>query len=179
MASVQNTYSLPVGLRCLSTTEVAQGPGSITEHAQLAAIAKKGKKRTKSTGLEDKVAAGRAITSNVTKGPDSLFPDIRLMAAQQLDENGDRARFNDDLCLLGGTGGNVGQSPSGLKLYQSVGGAKELDKSADDACFNDPFDGGVALLGKQLPELCGCLDLLVDLVGEDALYHLREFFIEL
>ena len=173
------TYSLPVGLRSLSSAEVAQSPGCVPQHAQLAAVTKKSKQRAESASLEDKVTACGAVTSNVTKSPDGLLPDIRLVAAQKLDKDGDSTGLNNDLCLLCGTGGNVGKGPCCLELHQCVGGAQELYKSADNASLNNALDGRVALLRQELAELCGCLNLLVDLVGENALDHLGELLVEL
>lgn len=172
-------YRLPVGLGGLSPAEVAQGPGSVPQHAQLAAVAEQSKQRAESTGLEDKVAACGAVTGNVTKGPHGLLSDVRLVAAQKLDEDGDGASLDDDLCLLGRARGNVGEGPGGLKLHQSVGGAQELDEAGDDTRLDNALDGGVALLGQQLAELGRGLDLLVDLFGEDALDHLGELLVEL
>lgn len=60
-----------------------------------------------------------------------------------------------------------------------MGGAKEFDKTADNAGLNDALDGRVAFLGKQLSEFGGSLDLFVDLVRKYPLYHLGEFDVEL
>lgn len=139
------TYSVPVGLRGLATAEVAQSPGSVAEHAELTAVTKQGDQGLESAALEDKVSALRAVTGNVTKGPDGLLAHIGLGALEQLDKDGHGAGVDDNLCLLGGTRGDVGQGPGSLKLHQSVGRAKELDKAADDASLDDLFDRGVAL----------------------------------
>jgi hypothetical protein len=172
-------YCLPVGLGCLSPAEVAQGPGSVPEHAQLAAVAQKSEQRAKGAGLENEVAACGAVTSNVTKSPDSLLPDIRLVAAQKLDEDGHGTGLDDDLCLLCGAGGNVGEGPCCLELHQCVGRAQELDEAGDNAGLDNALDRRVALLRQELTELCGRLDLLVDLLGKHTLYHLRELLVEL
>ena len=172
-------YSLPVGLGGLSPAEVAQGPGCVPKHAQLAAVAEQGKQRAEGTGLEDEVAACGAVTGNVAKRPHGLLSDVRLVAAQKLDEDGDGTSLDDDLCLLCGARGNVGEGPCRLELHQCVGGAQELDEAADDTRLNHALDGRVALLGQELPELCRRLDLLVDLLGEDALDHLGELLVEL
>jgi hypothetical protein len=174
-----DAYRLPVRLGSLSTAEVAECPGGVPQHAQLAAVTEKSEERAESTGSENKVAARGAVTSNVTESPNGLLPDIRLVAAEQLDEDGDGASLNDDLCLLGRARGNVGKSPCGLKLDKCVGRAQELDKAADDTGLDDPLDGRVALLGQELAELGRGLDLLVDLLGEDALDHLGEVLVQL
>ena len=179
MRSSGASYRLPVGLRSLASAEVAEGPGCVPQHAQLAAVTQKGKQGAESTGLENKVAACGAVTGDVAKRPHGLLPDVRLVAAEQFDEDGDGTGLDDDLCLLCGAGGNVGEGPGGLELHQRVGGAQELDEAADHASLDNALDGGVALLGQQLAELCRRLDLLVDLFGEDALDHLGELFAEL
>lgn len=174
-----STYSSPVRLGGLATAEVAKCPSSIAEHAKLTAIAEKVKKRLKSTTAEDIVTAVRAVTSDVAEGPDGLFPDIRLGATKKLDENRDSTSLNDNLCLSGGAGCDVGQSPGSLELNQGVRGSQELDKTTNDASLDDLLDRGVALLGKKLSELgCG-LNLRIDLVREDTLHHLRKILIQL
>lgn len=159
----ERTHSLPVRLRGLSTAEVAQGPGRVPQHAQLAAVTEESQQRAESTGLEDEVAAGGTVTGDVAQSPDSLLPDIGLVAAEEFDEDGHSAGLDDDLCLLCGARGNVCEGPCGLELDQCVRGAQELDKAADDARLDNTLNGRVALLGEQLAELCGGLDLLVNL----------------
>jgi hypothetical protein len=174
-----DAYRLPVRLGSLSTAEVAECPGGVPQHAQLAAVTEKSEEWAEGTSSKNKVAARGAVTSNVAESPNGLLPDIRLVAAEQFDEDGDGASLNDDLCLLGGTRGNVGKGPCGLKLDKCVGRAQELDKAADDTGLDDPLDGRVALLGQELAELGRGLDLLVDLLGEDALDHLGEVLVQL
>lgn len=173
------TYGVPIRLRRLAAAEVAQGPGSVAQHAQLPAIVDEVQQRTQSTGVKDKVTALRAVTRNVTKGPDGLLTNIGLWAAQELAEDRHSTSLDNDLGLLGGTGGNVGQSPSGFELNKSVGGSEEFNEAAHDTGLDDTLNGRVALLGEQFPELGGGLDLLVDLIGEDALNHLGELHIKL
>ena len=173
------TYGLPVRLGGLATAEVAQGPCSVPQHAQLAAVTKQVDKRAKSASLQDKVTAGRAVTGNVSKGPDGLLAHIGLVAAQELDEDGDGAGLDDDLGLLCGPGGDVGKCPCGLELDECVWRSEELDEAAHDTGLDDLLDGRVALLGQQLAELGRGLDLLVDLLGKDALDHLGELLLQL
>jgi hypothetical protein len=170
---------LPVGLGRLSTAEVAQRPGRVAQHAQLAAVAQQGQQRAQGAGLEYKVAACGAVTGDVTQGPDGLLPHVGLVAAEQLDKDGHGACLDDDLCLLRGPGGDVGKGPCRLELHQRVRGAEELDEAAHDARLDNALDGRVALLGEELAEFGRRLDLLIDLFREDALDHLGEFFVEL
>lgn len=121
----------------------------------------------------------RAVAGNVTKSPNGLFSHVGLGAAKQLDEDGNSASLDDDLGLSGRTRGDVGQSPGGFELHKSVRGSQELDEAANDASLDDFLDGRVALLGQELSELGGGLDLEVDLVGEDARNHLREILVKL
>jgi hypothetical protein len=121
----------------------------------------------------------RAVTSNVTKSPDSLFPDIGLGASKELNEDGNSASLNNDLGLCGGAGSNVGQSPSSLELNQGVRGSQELDETANNTGLDDLLNRGVTLLGKKLSELGGGLNLRIDLVREDALHHLGKVLIQL
>jgi len=144
---VSTTYSIPVRLRCLATTEVAQSPGSIAEHTELTTIAKQSEQRLKGALLEDVVSTNRAITSNVAESPDSLFPDIWLRGEQKLDKDRYGACFNDNLCLLCRPRGDICQSPGSLELDKCVRRAEEFNESADNASSNDFFDGWVPLLG--------------------------------
>lgn len=116
-------YRLPVRLRSLSTAEVAEGPGSISEHAQLAAVAQKAEERRQSSSRQDVVAALGRVSSNVTQSPNSLLSHIGLVARKQFDEDRNCAGFDDDLGLCSGTRGDVGESPSSLELDKGVGRA--------------------------------------------------------
>jgi hypothetical protein len=60
-----------------------------------------------------------------------------------------------------------------------VWGSEELDKSADDTSLDDFFNRRVSLFGQQFSELGRGLDLEVDLVREDAGYHLRKILVQL
>lgn len=173
------TYRVPIGLRRLATAEVAESPRGIAKHAQLPAIVDQVEKGTEGTGVQHEVTALRAVTSNVTESPDGLLTDIGLGAAQKLAEDRHSTSFDDHLSLLGRSGGNVGQSPGGFELNQSVRGPEELDEAADNAGLDDALDGRVALLGKQLPEFGRSLDLRFDLFGEDTLDHLGQFHVKL
>lgn len=58
-------------------------------------------------------------------------------------------------------------------------GAKELDEAADDSGLDNLLDRRVTLLRQKLPKTgCG-LNLQIDLLGEDALHHLREILAQL
>lgn len=121
----------------------------------------------------------RAVTSDVSEGPDGLLPHVGLWTGKKLDEDGHGTGLDDDLGLGSAARGDVGESPGGLKLDEGVGRSQELDKAADDASLDDLLDGRIALLGQELPE-SGCgLDLQVDLIGEDALHHLRKILAQL
>ena len=141
------TYLLPVWLWRLATAEIAESPRSIAEHAQLAAVTKQIEEWSESTLRQNIVTARWAVTSNVTESPDSLFPHIRLMAAEKLDKDGYGASLDDDLCLLGGAGSDVGESPGSFELHEGMRRLEELDKAADNAGCDHALDGRVALLG--------------------------------
>ncbi len=159
-----NTYSSPIGLRSLAAAEVAQRPSGISKHAQLAAIGNEAEERLEGPLTENVVTACRAITSDVAQGPDSLLANIRLGAAQEFDEDGHGAGLNDHLCLGCGAGGNIGQSPSGLELDQSVRRPKKFHKAADHARLDDFLDGRVAFFGEEFAEFGSGLDLGLNLI---------------
>lgn len=170
---------MPIWLWGLATAEVAQGPGSVAEHTQLAAVTEKGQQWLESTARQDIVAACWGVTSNVTESPDGLFADIWLVAAEKLDEDWDGTSLDDDLGLLSRARSNVGQSPRSLELNKSVRGTEELDEAADNAGLDDLLDRWVSLLRKELSELGGGLNLKIDLVGQNAGNHLWKILVQL
>lgn len=173
------SHGVPVGLRGLATTEVAQGPSGIAEHAQLAAITQEGEEGLQRTARQNVVAARGAVTSNVSEGPHSLLSNIGLVATQQLNEDRNCTGLDNDLGLLSGTRRDVGKSPSSLELHKGMGRSEELDEAADDASLDNLLDWRVALFGEQLSEFGSGLDLEIDLLGEDALNHLGEVLVQL
>jgi hypothetical protein len=116
----QNTYCQPVRLRSLSTTEVAQSPRGIAKHAQLAPVTNQVQERTKSSSLQHEISALRTVTSNVTKRPHRLLSNIWFMAAEKFDEYWHSSSLNNNLGLLSGARGNVGESPSRFELYECM-----------------------------------------------------------
>ena len=110
------TYEVPIGLRRLSSAEVAQSPGCISQHAQFVVLAKKREKRTQCALLKDVIPALRAVSSNVAQRPNGLLSNIVYVRGQQLDELRDSAGANDSLCVLCGARCNVRERPGGLEL---------------------------------------------------------------
>jgi hypothetical protein len=94
---MSDTYSVPVGLRGLATAEVAEGPSCVAEHAQLTAIVDEVQERAQGTGTQNEITAVRAVTSNVSEGPNGLLADIGLGAAEELDEDGHSTGGDDNL----------------------------------------------------------------------------------
>lgn len=173
------THCVPVWLGGLATAEVAQGPGGVAQHAELAAVTKQSQQRLQGAAAQDVVAALWAVTGNVSEGPHSLLADIGLWAGEELDKDGDGAGLDNNLGLCSTTGGDVGEGPGGLELDESVGGSEELDETADDTSLDDLLNRGIALLGQEFSEPGGSLDLQIDLVREDTLHHLREVLAQL
>jgi len=54
------------------------------------------------------ITAPRRVTCDVSKGPYSLFPNIKDGRRQEVDKFGDGAGVNDDLSVIGSTGCDVG-----------------------------------------------------------------------
>lgn len=116
----RSSHQLPVGLRGLAPAEIAQSPGGVAEHADLVVFAEKGQQGTESTLLENVVPALRAVTSDVAQSPDSLFPDIEDWGREQLDKFGDSLGADNDLSVLSGARGDVGERPRGLELWHQT-----------------------------------------------------------
>lgn len=170
------TYRGPVGLGGLATAKVAQGPGGVAKHAELAAVAQQVKQRLQCTAAQHVVAALGAVTGNVTESPDGLLSHIRLRAGEELDKDWDGTGLDDNLGLSGAARCDVGQGPCGLELNEGVRRSEEFDKAADDTGLDDLLDRRVALLRQKLSETGSSLNLEIDLLGEDALYHLGKVF---
>lgn len=174
MCGYRGTYRSPVRLRSLATAKVAQGPSGVAQHAELTAVAEEVQQRLKGAAAQHVVATLGAVTGNVAERPDGLLAHIGLGAGEKLDKDRDGASFNYNLGLGGASGGDVGQGPCGLELHEGVRGSEKLDETADDTSLDDLFDRRVALLGQQFAESGGSLNLQIDLVGENALDHLRK-----
>ena len=141
-----NTHLLPVWLWRLATAEVAECPCGIAEHAQLAAVTEKVEQWAECTLGKNIITACWAVSGNVTKGPDSLFPHVWLVAAEELNEDGHGTGLDDHLRLLGGAGCNIRERPGSFELDESVRRLEELDEAADDAGLDYLLDRWVALL---------------------------------
>ena len=94
------TYSVPVRLGGLATAEVAEGPGGVAKHAQLASIVDEVQEGAQGTSTEDEITAVRAVTGNVSESPDGLLSHIGLGAGKQLDEDGHGTSRNHNLFLM-------------------------------------------------------------------------------
>lgn len=141
------TYSVPVRLWGLATAKVAESPGRVAQHTELAAVAEQVQQRLQSAAAQDVVTALWAVASNVSESPNSLLAHIRLRAGEELDKDGNGTSLNDNLGLGSASRCNVGKSPCSLELDKSMRGAKELDETANDAGLDDLFDGRVAFFG--------------------------------
>lgn len=147
MTSAQHkTYGVPIRLGSLSTAEVAESPGGIAEHAQLAAVAKQVKQWLQSAAAQDVVATVGAVASDVAQSPYGLLADIGLGAGEELDEDRNGIGLDDDLGLSGRARGNVGQGPRSLELNKGMRRTQELNEAADDTCLDDLLNRWVALL---------------------------------
>ena len=96
----EETYSLPIWLGRLPTTEVAESPSCISKHTELTAVAQESKQWPQCTSSQDKVSAMRAVTSDVSQRPNSLLANIRLMTAEKFDEDRYSSGVDDNLSLL-------------------------------------------------------------------------------
>lgn len=77
------------------------------------------------------------------------------MAAEKLHKDRYSTSVDNDLGLLCGAGGNIGQSPCRLKLDKSMWRTEKLYKATDNAGLDDLFDRRVALFRQELSKF-GC-----------------------
>lgn len=72
----QGVYQFPFWLRVLSSAEIAQGPGSISEHAQLVVFAQEGQQGSQGALLQNVVSTLWAVAGDVPESPDGLLANI-------------------------------------------------------------------------------------------------------
>lgn len=97
------TYRVPVRLWSLAAAEVAQSPGGIAQHTQLAAVAEEVQQRLQRTTAQHVVTALGAVTSNVSESPDGLLTHVGLRTGKKFNKDRDGTSLDDDLCLGGAT----------------------------------------------------------------------------
>ena len=69
---------------------------------------------------------------------------------EELDKVRDGSVADDTLCLVGGSGSDVGQSPSGLELQRGIGvNLEQFDESWNETSLDHAVDGWVALPGTK------------------------------
>ena len=86
-----------------------------------------------------------AVSGNVPQSPHGLLSHVRLMAAEEFDEDRYGASIDDDLGLLSRSRRNVGQGPCCLELDECMGRSKEFHKTADNASLDDFLDRRISL----------------------------------
>ena len=79
-------------------------------------LAQESQKRTKSSLLQDIIAALWAITRNVSKSPDGLFANIIDSGRKQLDEFWNSSCANDSLSVIGCTRCDICERPRSFEL---------------------------------------------------------------
>ena len=130
----------------LTPAEVAESPGGVPEHGELGVLVKLLKEGLHGTGGKHLVPAWRAVSGDIPKGPDGLFPHIVVRARQQPAENRHSAFLHDDLGVLRSSGGNVGEGPGGLKLKsRQIVAVQKLNEARDNPLVNHLLDGRVLL----------------------------------
>ena len=75
---------VPVRLRSLSSAEVGQRPGGISEHRQLVALAEESQEGRESTLVQTVISVLGRVTGNVTESPYAANSDCMLVTAGQV-----------------------------------------------------------------------------------------------
>ena len=70
-------------------------------------LAQELQKRPQGALLEDVISATKAVTSDISQGPNSLFTDIESRGREQLDELWDGVGVNNHLGVVTKSGGNI------------------------------------------------------------------------
>jgi len=65
---------------------------------------------------KDIIAAGWAVTSNITKSPYCLFADIKYWGRKEIDEFRDCVGLDNDLSVFSSARSDVSQCPGSFKL---------------------------------------------------------------
>lgn len=68
-----STYQAPVWGRVLATAKVGESPCGVSEHRDLVVLMEQSKQGVKRVLAEDNVTTTRAVSSNVSKRPNSLI----------------------------------------------------------------------------------------------------------
>lgn len=109
----------------------------------------------------------RSFTSNISKSPDRLLADVQVGGRDQVYEGGDGPPLNHSGRLIGRSGGDVGQSPGGLKLDgRKIHQSQEGHKLGDEAGADHLVNGRMFFAWQKFPGLknrkVGAYNLAVD-----------------
>jgi hypothetical protein len=71
--------------------------------------------------LKDVIPALWTISCDVSKGPDCLLSNVEHGRVEEVDKLGNSSGLNDDLSVIGGARGYIGECPGSLELenYQT------------------------------------------------------------
>ena len=102
-----DTHQFPIWLGVLATAEVGKRPSCVSSHGEPVVLAQECQKRPQGALLEDVISANRAVTGNISQGPNGLFTDVESRGREQLDELWDGVGVNNRLGVVSGSGGNI------------------------------------------------------------------------
>ena len=102
-----DTHQFPIWLGVLALAEVGKCPSRVPLHCEPVVLAEECQKRPQGALLEDVISANRAVTGDISQGPNGLFTDVESRGREQLDELWDGVGVNNHLGVVSGTGGNI------------------------------------------------------------------------
>ncbi|EJK52945.1 hypothetical protein THAOC_27715 [Thalassiosira oceanica] len=157
----------------LPAAEVRERPSRVPQHTELGTLVELLQQGREGAGLQDQVAARRAVPGDVAQGPHGLLPHVVVGAQQEPDEDGHGAHLHDHLRVLARSAGDVGEGPRRLELQRGVVvPLQELDEAGHDARVDDLLYGRVLLDRQESAELRRALGLDRRVGAHDALDHL-------
>lgn len=108
-----------------ASAQVAEGPGAVLDCVFVVGLLHDADEWVHTAHFEDEVPILGAVACDVADGPNCLFCDVLVGAAEELDEKVDSALVDDGLGLLCGSAGYICEGPGGLE--DQLGGDFLLD----------------------------------------------------
>jgi len=98
--------------------------------------------------VQDAITSCWAVTGNVANAPNDLFYDFNMGWNKQQNEIGEHIFFNEVIDMIGGSWGNIGQTPCCLELELWDVVMQELNENRHKVCVNYSLDWWIILYWK-------------------------------
>jgi len=124
-------------------------------------------------GMENEIATGGRVSSNIPKCPDGLLPNVIIGTKQQPTKDRHCTYFHNNTSMFASSTCNVGKSPSGLELQgRRIIPLKKLNETGNYTAVDNLLYGRISLNTQQTAELGSTLQLEGGVRGKYATNHL-------